>query len=321
MCILALDGGGTAAKAVVFTNDGTALAAGRGGPCNFAVDPERAAVSIRQAGEAALAACSRSWADVTITVAGVSGAGRRAEQRQLETMLHSLGRVMVTHDGHVAMLGALAGSPGAAVVSGTGSVAMGQAVPGRTARAGGYGYILGDEGSAFAMAVAAIARVLQSEDGRQPPDPELRQAVLDCYQLTHVDDLIPFVYKQPLDRGRTASLTPRLEQLALGGHAYAQTIFFEAGQHLAALVVAVLRQLDLLQSPCRAAYLGGSFRSGELLVRPLTERILQQAPQCRVGPPLLPAVAGAFFLAQPHLQGNPAVIQRLQTTLQRLGTC
>lgn len=318
MSVLAVDGGGTAVKAVIFSDDGTALGYGQAGACNFSVDPHRAVVNIKTAGGTALDRGSMTWSDVEVIAAGVSGAGRPAQQDQLSQMLAHLGHVLVADDGYIGMLGALAGEPGAAVVSGTGSIAVGRGASGCAARAGGYGYILGDEGSAFAMAVTAIAAVLRAEDGRQTKDEQLRAVVLEHYQVKTVDDLIPFVYQQPLDRGRIASLAQRLAHLAADGHERSLAIFEASGQQLGGLVTAVLRKLDLLGSPCRAAWLGGSFRSGSLLTRPLTERILSEAPRCLVGPPELPALAGAFFLARPHLDRDEQVIQRLRSSLEEI---
>jgi len=247
---------------------------------------------------------------------GLSGAGRPHEQRWMEDALSRRTTAVVDHDGMAALLGGLAGEPGAAVISGTGSIAIGRDREGQTARAGGWGYILGDEGSSFAIAVEAVARALKGRDGRLPRDPQLEQAIVQRYRLSSLMDVIAFVYKSPLDRGKIAVLAQDVSQLALSGHKEAQRILSAAGVQLGQLVNAVLSELALLEQPCRAVYCGGTFQAGPPLLDSLQKTVEQRAHRCCVGPPKLPPVAGAFFIARPDLQEDSAVVKQLQRSLR-----
>jgi N-acetylglucosamine kinase-like BadF-type ATPase len=138
-----------------------------------------------------------------------------------------------------------AGTPdnwGLAIVAGTGSIAVGRAADGRRARAGGWGYLLGDEGSGYQITLAALQAMTQAADGCRPAT-ALTEVVLQHLQLETPQALIQTVYRNDWDRARLASLAPLVFAAADVGDAIARDIVADAAQQLAQTGAAVVRQL------------------------------------------------------------------------------
>jgi N-acetylglucosamine kinase-like BadF-type ATPase len=112
------------------------------------------------------------------------------------------------------------------------------------ARAGGWGYLFGDEGSGYDIALRALRAAAQAADGRGNAH-ALLAATLDMWELEQPFDLIPFVYNQSDPRARLSELPLLVGQLAAEGDETAHTILTTAGEELAAAVIAVARQLTM----------------------------------------------------------------------------
>lgn len=157
--------------------------------------------------------------------------------------------VRVVPDAEVARLGAFLGEPGVIVAAGTGSVAVGWDGA-RTARAGGHGYLFGDDGGAYWIGREAARSVLRWQDGAGG-SPALAAAVLDAVG-GDADDLVRRAHRHPGDRSLLAGLAPVVTSLA-GTDDEAARISREAAGHLAALASTVCRRLG----PLPVAGVGG----------------------------------------------------------------
>jgi glucosamine kinase len=162
--------------------------------------------------------------------------------------------VVLTGDGETARSGAFLGGPGVAVIAGTGSAAAGWDGS-RSVWAGGRGFLLGDEGSAYWIGRAAASAALRWEDG-MGGSPALCQAVLSATGVP-LEKLIAKVNTNPAERSVLTVLAPVVTALAPTDPA-ARQITEDAADHLAALAHAVLARLD---GPVPVAGLGGVFRS------------------------------------------------------------
>jgi N-acetylglucosamine kinase-like BadF-type ATPase len=134
-----------------------------------------------------------------------------------------------------------AGTPhgwGVAVIAGTGSLAFGRDLAGRTARAGGWGFLFGDEGSAYAIAVDGLRAAAQAADGRGPAT-QLLPAFERRWNLPDAPALIPAVYAIAGDRAAVAALAAVVAAAAAAGDGVAQRILDEAAGRLADMVAAV----------------------------------------------------------------------------------
>ncbi|MCA9069199.1 MAG: hypothetical protein KDA84_09765, partial [Planctomycetaceae bacterium] len=185
------------------------LGRGASGPTNLqAIGLDQTLINLRQAIHQAR--CESGIGQQCVAAACLAMAGvDRAQEELLLTewaSCHKIAkRIQVTNDS-VGLL--TAGTPegwGIALIAGTGSIAFGQTVDGRVARTGGWGYLLGDEGSAYALALAGLRAAVRSADGRDPTN-QLLPAFLTRLELDHADDLLEAIYLSGRDRAWIALL-------------------------------------------------------------------------------------------------------------------
>lgn len=223
---------------------------------------------------------------------GLSGgtAGREAairEQVRAE-------RYVFTHDAAIALTGALDGNPGIIVIAGTGSIAYGRNAEGRETRAGGWGYIFGDEGGAFDLVRHALRAALWQEEGWGAPT-VLREILLSETGSKNANELMHRFYTPDYPRERIAALAPVIDRAAAAGDAVAQDVLKSAAQALAGLAGVVRRQIFSSGEPVPVSYSGGVFRSAVLLARFCMLVELDESSSC-VAPLHCPA-AGALIEA------------------------
>ena len=231
--LLGIDAGGSATRAVIVA-DGQVTE-------RFTAPPINALLSLDLTGRLAELI---SAAGATAAGVGVPGLRSPADAAKLGAELTSRAGhpVRVTWDGETAWLGAFCAEPGIAVFAGTGSGALG-CDGDRWARAGGHGFLLGDEGSAYWIGRAAANAALRWEDG-MGGSAALRDAVVAA-SGRDLAGLIEDVHAHPAERGRLASLAPVATALA-GQDEAARRIALEAAGHLAELAAAVRRRLGPL---------------------------------------------------------------------------
>lgn len=279
---IGVDGGGTRTIALVGRSSQEILGRGEAGPSNpNAVGFEAAAAQIRAAILAALAAARSSPAEVfatarpgqlTLGVAGTSRPADRAHLAQLIAASVGVADAAIRLVTDVALLLPAAGvTVGVALVAGTGSSAFGVAPDGRTALVGGWGYLLGDDGSAFDVGRQALRAVLGAVDGLSPAT-RLTTAVQAHLGVTQPRDLIRVVYQSPSPRNTIADLAPLVIAAAREADPTAQQILARAGDKLGRFAGAVARRLDL---PPDAPVIGtgGLFQAGELILAPLRQSL------------------------------------------------
>jgi glucosamine kinase len=219
------------------------------------------------------------------TAAGIGLPGVRlaGQARQIgQALARRAGHpVHVTGDPDAARCGAFLGAPGIVVIAGTGSVALGWDGE-RFARAGGHGFLLGDEGSAYWIGREALRAALRFEE--QAGGSELLHQTVIQATGSALDALIAHVNQHPADRGRLAELAPVVTAIA-GHDPEAQRIIRCAAGHLAALAESIGRRLG----PLPVAGAGGVFRAP-----PIWARFTDLTGAAR---PLAPPAVGAALLA------------------------
>jgi N-acetylglucosamine kinase-like BadF-type ATPase len=142
-----------------------------------------------------------------------------------------------------------------ALVAGTGSIAYGRAPDGRTARGGGWGYLLGDEGSAYALVLAGLQAVARAADGRGEPTC-LTERFLTRLNLAQPQELVPAIYRGGWDRAKLATLAPLVVDAAESDPTAARIVDGGA-QELGRAVAVVVNQLGLTPGPVPLALAGG----------------------------------------------------------------
>jgi len=304
--VLGIDGGGTKTRCLAAAVDGTVLAEGHGGPANaLVVGQERAVASMVEAIREALQAADRTTDAVRAICAGLAGAGQPEMQDALaRTLAEALAlpegaRVQVVSDARVALAGALQGKPGAILIAGTGSIAYGLDDSGRLHRAGGWGWILGDEGSGFTIGRQALASALSALDGTGQAT-VLGDRICAAWKLQQLSQAIPKVYADPsTSRTEIAALVPVVAQAAAEGDAVAGEILARAGRDLAHLAAALLRRMALAEP--LVATTGGVLEGVSAVRDSLIRRLAELMPGARVVESASSPAAGAVLMAREML--------------------
>ena len=233
-------------------------------------------------------------ADVRFSAACLGFSGGPADKESILREMLRCDRLTVTHDALIALSGATAGQPGLIVIAGTGSIAFGRNAGGKTARAGGWGYIFGDEGGGFDLTRQALRAALRAEEGWGPPT-RLRDMLIEATGSPNANDLLHRFYTTDFPRPKIASFSKLIDQAARDGDQVAADILHNSAQQLASLAGAVRTQLFQPGESARVAYIGGVFRSERLLER---FRLLVELEEGnRLGPPELGPAAGALLEA------------------------
>ncbi len=317
--IVGVDGGGSKTRALIAKASKSAnlneiiLGEGVAGPSNYqAVGRTAAYRALDQAIQSAVENVGVIGKPRAICL-GLAGVGRPQDREIFRTWgasRYPKVPLIVDNDSRLVLA---AGTPegwGIALISGTGSIAYGRSPLGQVARAGGWGYIFGDEGSGYALGVAALRAVAWAADGRAPST-ALTDAILAHWSLEQPQALIPRVYQgveesAPVMAGapsrewrlEIAALAVLVKRAAQDGDAVAQRIVQEAGQALALLIAAVARNLKLKQSPFPCAFAGSVIVKGHVVYDALLSSAgdlgLQLAPVTLVPDP----AHGALRLAQ-----------------------
>ena len=232
--ILGIDVGGSGTRVILLEN-GTVTARPAGPPMNALLTDGFAAQLSQIIGAA----------DATAAGVGMAGVRQAGQARDLsEALTRQTGRpVHVTGDADSARAGAFLGAPGVVVIAGTGSMASGWNGD-SSARAGGHGFLLGDEGSAYWIGRAAVRAALSWEDGMGGGSARIHRAVIEAAGQD-LDALIGEVCTHPAERGLLAALAPVVTALA-AEDPEARKIALRAAEHLAALAEAIRRRLGPL---------------------------------------------------------------------------
>ncbi|CAM3214884.1 N-acetylglucosamine kinase [Rhodothermus bifroesti] len=229
--------------------------------------------------------------------AGIAGAGRKKDQelvaRRLQQVLSDGGRsvqVRVVHDAEIALEAAFEGESGVVIIAGTGSVLLGRSLSGQIEVVGGWGYLLGDEGSGFALGRAGLQAVAHALDGG--PATRLRELLAERFGLSERDAIIHHVYQ---DRWPVQEFAPVVLEAARAGDAVALRIVEEQVAQLVAQVDWLLWKLEAVR-PCIA--LAGGLTREPFYVECLCRKLQSVLPDWSVEVEQRRPVEGALLLAR-----------------------
>ena len=265
--VIGIDGGGSHTVALLAERapGGKVLGHGESGPSNIqAVGVERAALALDEAVTNAFAAAMLPRGPVAAAALGMAGVDHPDAVQTVHTMAERLQlaqRVHVTID---ATLLLEAGTPdgwGLAIIAGTGSIAFGRTPAGRFERSGGWGYLLGDEGSAYALALAGARSVARAFDGCAPAT-ILTEKILAFMGLKEPLEMIEAVYRGPWDRAKLATMAPLILAAADDGDPVASAIVNSEAYELARTAAAAARKLRLDRDSIPLAITGGVVLNG-----------------------------------------------------------
>jgi glucosamine kinase len=305
---LGIDGGGTATTAWVTDERDHVLGRGAAGPSNpVKVGLTQAEREILAAAQQALSAASKT--DLHAVCVGLAGADRPQVSDPLLTWLRAEipARLhLLTTDAAITLEAALGRAPGVVVIAGTGSIACGRDREGRMMRAGGWGSVFGDEGSAYDIGRRGVSAALRGLDGVGPRT-RLAQDICSSLDLAEISDVVGMT----LEPRQIAALAPLVMEAERKGDAAATQIVFEAGRELAQMAVALLVRLGLHEEHVAVVLAGGLLRSSRTLRRSLRRHLNSLAPDADVCVLRREPVQGALALAR-RAGRPPAVLNTVQ---------
>lgn len=282
--VIGIDGGGSKTHAIVADETGTAIgeATGRGSAVKPG-DEEGSAEVIATVVREALESAGMSHVTPRVICIGVAGAGREAARQALWQALvaRDLAADVVVHsDFGIALDDAFGDGPGVLLISGTGSAAFGRSPAGTTARCGGWGPVIGDEGSGTWIGRRALSVVSAAADGRESQT-ALTGAILTAAEVNEVSDLIPWAANA--SRDQIASLAPVVFSVADGGDLRANAIVSLAVEELMLHIRALAQQLfGDERAAVPVAFTGGLLKKGSTLRKRLEHRLRSAVPGAQI---------------------------------------
>lgn len=271
---LGVDGGGSKTIAILVDEQGRERGRGLAGSSNYSsVGLEQALFHLRRSVEEAAASAGSSL-PVRAAWFGLAGMDRQDDHETLYPHLKPFAQqVQLMNDAEL-LLGALEDAVGVALIAGTGSIALGRDASGATARAGGWGYVLGDEGSGYDFGRQALQAATRAADGRGQPT-LLLDLILQQWDLRHATDLIGQVYPFP-DTIRIARLSSLVFAASRQGDQPASEIIQRAADELARAVLVIGEKLTFPDARIPLALGGGILLHEAVLRDAVLKRISQQ---------------------------------------------
>lgn len=295
--VFGADGGGTKTLGLIADQDGYVLAQQTGGATNANVVGVDAAVETLAALlEKCCTEAGCTPQDLQAVVLGLAGAGRRKLRNeiteQLRVRLGSTFPVFIETDARVALEGAFAGRAGIVIIAGTGSVVIGKSPSGAIELAGGWGRLLGDEGSGFAFGVEALKSVAALLDSRASGS-ILTTAIMEETGCRTRSEILDLIYEDGFD---VSQLAPHVLHAAENDDATALGIVRTGAEALAAQAQVVAQRLHLREEVA-VAFHGGLLQNNNVYARMLTNCLQERIPRVAVCPPAHSPAYGAVLMA------------------------
>lgn len=298
--VVGVDGGGTKTRALLVGFDGTVLAEASGGASN--VQKKGVAGSAEVIFDLVGKCIEKSGSShqaVAHVVVGAAGAGRPSTRSELTSAISTLAQkqktplsqITVETDARIALEAASPGKPVIALIAGTGSIALYRTDDGSIQRAGGWGSLIGDEGSGYAIARDACAAVMKAFDGRSEKT-LLTEKAKEHFGITDLEDLVPKIHSEKTE---LAPFAEKVFEAVAGRDRVAKQILIHAASEL----VECVRILTLAHPPKHklpVCPMGGLLENENEYSKLVREKLSATLPQIVVQKPKFPAAFGAAIL-------------------------
>ncbi|MCD6449571.1 MAG: hypothetical protein J7L34_03580 [Thermotogaceae bacterium] len=289
MMILGIDAGGTHSRAAVVNENGNLLALAYGGPANFrdiGIDEFLKRIS------SLVDSLDIGRKTFDSAFVGVSGMGFKGEDKRyfakLLSKVISARKIGAVNDCHAALVGAIAPKDvGICIIAGTGNMTIGISKGGEVYRAGGWGHLLGDPGSAFGLSYEAFKIALKTVEKRENAF-KIAKIFQKEFGITDIDDYLEFFYSSK-SKSQLASIAPRIIKLAENGDMHSKGLVLDQIKEIVDQVITVSK----IVKSRHISYSGGMFKS-EYFKEKLREELLNQGFE--LVKPTLPPLGGALIL-------------------------
>lgn len=305
---LGIDGGGS--KTTCLIGDETSiLGTGTAGGSNVVrLGEEKARESLASAIRQACTVANIKPSEISGVCVGLAGAARPEISDAVKRIISELisgeikaheikgEQIRVVGDMAITLEAAFGAGPGVIVIAGTGSIAYGRNREGSTARAGGWGFAISDEGSGHWIGRSAVAAAISAWDEHPGHNAPLIEILLRAWHVQTPEQLVPAANATPPPD--FAALFPAVLSLADSGDPSALEILTQAGNHLARQAGIVLRRLFSHTGSVPVAMSGGVFRSSALVRQIFYNGLRSGYPDAVLNPNLIEPVRGALELAR-----------------------
>jgi len=303
MQVLGIDAGGTKTVCYLADENGRLLGEGRSGGANLKAEGELGVEKVlHTVMDQAIGERQREVAAICL---GMAGADRDDEQALVRDIMRRIGaraRVVVVNDALVALVAGIGDGPGVVIISGTGSIAYGRSAD-RAARAGGWGHVLGDEGSGYWIGRQALRAVARGAAGRGPAT-SLTPRVLNHFAGARPADLIAEVYDRQLPHHALAQIARLVQQARDEGDEVATQILEQAAHELVRAARSVVERLSMQREAVQFVLAGGVFTGVPWLAEELKRRLPATAPRGQVKRLEVEPAMGAVRLALAEANGG-----------------
>jgi N-acetylglucosamine kinase len=252
---------------------------------------------------------------------GLAGVGRAADIEVVKNLVKDLqnnkyipivwqlqpSNMVICNDALIALVGGIGHSVGIVAAAGTGSIVLGRNHQGEIKRVGGWGYILGDEGSAYKIAVAGMQAALKFYDGR-----EMSTSLIDGFQqhlgLASIEDLIEVIYRRGWGVKEIAALAQIVDLAAVSGDEVANQIIDDAVQELVKATATVIEAIFSSESVLEVVTTGSLWRSRCKMQERFSVSLGMNYSHVKVIFPRFEPAYGAGLLALKSLAGERKII-------------
>ena len=307
--VIGIDAGGTKTLCQLADASGTVIAEARGPGANLQASGELQVEKVLH--EVMEQAIGERPIVPSVICLGIAGVDRPDDALVVRGIMKRIGykaRIIVVNDALVALEAGVPGEPGVVIISGTGSICYGRNSRGEAARSGGWGYVLGDEGSGYWIGRAALRAVLREADERGPKT-ALTPLLLQHFDVDRAQNVIHQVYHTNLKPAAIGALARCVHAAYLDGDQVAVGILRGAANELEAGALSVARRLQLIGTPFTFILAGGIFRAVPWVQEELGRRLPVVARGASVKLLETEPAAGAVALALQEAAGGAAIPQ------------
>lgn len=255
--VLGIDAGGTKTVGLLADETGRIVGEARGTGANLQTHGE---LEVEKVFDGILEALG-SREKIAAVCLGIAGVDRPRDEEVIRGILRRLGyreTASVVNDAAIALVAGAPERVGIVILAGTGSIAYGADREGKTARSGGYGFLLADEGSGYWLGHQALRATVRSADGRGPQS-LLAGLVFEALGVRSVAEMVPVVYEKGLPKFRIAAHAGLVQQASDRGDTLATALLEEAALELSLAARAVAQRISLGGGPYRVVLAGGVF--------------------------------------------------------------
>jgi N-acetylglucosamine kinase-like BadF-type ATPase len=307
MHVLGIDAGGTKTVCVLADERGQIQSEARGGGANLHASGELEVEKVLHH-VMATAIGDRGITPAAICL-GIAGVDRDDEARTVREIMRRIAdksRVVVVNDALIALVAGAGEAPGIVIIAGTGSIVYGRNARYEAARAGGWGHIIGDEGSGYWIGREALAAVMRAVDGRGPAT-RLIEDVLAHFNISDTSRLPRIVYDREVPRMSVAALGPIVQRAHELGDAVATRILERAADELTLGAHSVAEKLEMRGDAFLFVLAGGVFPVVPWLRDEVTRRLIEVAPRCQIRSLGQEPARGAVHLALAEARGGARI--------------